>query len=260
MQAEKNMNYKTTEIQSFEELINLLSNPAFPIGNTVYRGVKDQVNHKLLPSIGRLKNIEGDFELYEKEILKKFKLRATSQLKFEPKNDWEWLALAQHHGLPTRLLDWTSNPLIAAYFATKPEINFEGKLNLPNENGGAIYVYNTQEYIDIESEKGPFEYGAGLFYTPFLTNRISGQAGLFSTHPGPRNVFSYPGFEKSLQVTTFSQELAQEIQRKLYKLGIRESILFPDLDGIANDIRVEMIFDSLQYPSSRKSYGPSDIR
>jgi hypothetical protein len=255
------MSHQTKEIKSFEELVNVLSNPTFPIGNTVYRGVKDQLNHKLIPSIGRLKNIDGDFDLYEKEILRKFKLRATSQLKFEPKNDWEWLALAQHHGLPTRLLDWTSNPLIAAYFATKPEINFEGKLKLPNENGGAIYIYNTKEYIDTDKEKkGPFEYGAGVFYTPFLTNRISGQAGLFSTYPGPTAEFDYPGFKESLQVITFNQELAIEIQRKLYKLGIRESILFPDLDGIANDIKTEMIFDDLQYPSSRRKYGPPDLR
>lgn len=238
------------EIKSFEELVNLLSNPSFSIGNTVYRGVKDKLNHKLIPSIGRLKNISGNFNHYEKEILRKFKLRATSQLKFQPKNDWEWLALAQHHGLPTRLLDWTSNPLIAAYFATKPEIDFEGKLTPPNKNGGAIYVYNTEEYIDIETEtKGPFDCESGVFYTPFLTNRISGQAGLFSTSLKPKNEFNHHGLEDNLRLITFNQELAIDIQRKLYKLGIRESILFPDLDGIANDIKTEMIFDDLQRPS-----------
>ena len=114
----------------------------------IFRGVTD-ASYPLLTTAGRMK-IREEFQLreIEKHILRTFQERAVPFLEFQPKNDWEWLAIAQHHGLPTRLLDWTRNALVAAYFAVRKEFSGDS----------AIYVIREEMIVaDPEEWKKPLD-------------------------------------------------------------------------------------------------------
>ena len=93
-----------------------------------FRG-QSSSDYKLLPSIGRLFQEEQADALlsFEKEIFNDFKRKYCMFTDTRPKNDKEFLFLAQHYGLPTRLLDVTQNPLVALYFACIDSPKLQGE-------------------------------------------------------------------------------------------------------------------------------------
>ena len=122
---------KEIKIRSFEEFHTVVQ--VLPQGS-MFRGVKD-AKYQLVPKIGRIPRLFDVDKNLEQNIFTLFKQGAVPYLNPKPVDNWEWLALAQHHGVPTRLLDWTENPLVAAFFAVEGSSSTEG----------AIYFFHALE-------------------------------------------------------------------------------------------------------------------
>jgi type I restriction enzyme M protein len=204
---------------SFVTLINSL-NTDF----SYYRGVSN-VDYKLIPSIGRKYGSNPQNMLVIESVLfKEFKRRAHAFLNEKPKNDWEWLFLAQHHGVPTRLLDWTSNPLIALYFI----VEFD------KDKDGCLFEIKHEPYFEEFDAIQPFQMTSDcLVLPPLLHPRYVNQAGLFSIQSNPDLEFK----STSLVKTIIKSGDKFRLSLWLKKFNITQSFLFPGLDGLAMDLK-----------------------
>jgi hypothetical protein len=213
---------KEIEIHTFAELHEIIE--TYDARTVIYRGMKS-AKFPLIPKIGRIipPDSNGSSEKNEKEILRLFKERALRFLDFMPTTDWDWLALGQQHGLPTRLLDWTDNPLVACYFAVEE----------PGEDDSVIYAYQNQSYIDVEKHPEPFRYRAvGKFIPRHISPRITNQGGLFTIHPKPYEPFESDDMVKII----IPHRIRAELKKTLNRYGVDRFALFPSLDGLSAHI------------------------
>ncbi len=220
-----------TSITSTKDMFTFLEQCASAGDNHLFRGVRKR-SYKLLPSIGRRKTNKGKpFDVdAEQLVLKLFRQKAHGFVKEHADDPLALLSSAQHHGLPTRLIDWSKNPLVALYFAVR-----DAFLPKPKEGpeDSVIYVYVPTQKVDLEKSFDPFTIKSVTRYIPKYWNpRIVAQMGIFTVHNKPNS----PWTSSAITEIPIRFEARKTMKVALNKMGIQESALFPDMDGIATYI------------------------
>jgi hypothetical protein len=205
-------------------------------GNWVFRGHSD-INYELVPSVGRSRHTSATREKYERSLFNIFRREAQGFLTTLPASEWEWLSLAQHHGLPTRLLDWTNNPLVALYFAVETH---------PETDGRVFALQALTKTPEAVRTASPFIITSPVKYYPnIVTPRIRAQEGVFIAcaqleQPLDNTLGNHWRIE-SLRVPA---DRKAHLRYELFRLGVHASSLFPDVDGLAARIRWQHLVTS----------------
>jgi hypothetical protein len=243
------MKYTDKKIKSVSELIKKLKkDSSFYNGPIWYRGQSNK-EYKLSPSFYRKAT-----KVSEMTLIKKFKQNATLLMGNNSHEDFEWLFIMQHHGVPTRLLDWTESSLIALYFACCDNSDKDAAIwiLLPSELNKHSGI-DPEENFDIPgiNELGnynPKNYHAdrtnimapAAAITARNTSRMQAQQGAFTIFHKRKDPIEVIGDKKHIWRYIIPNANKKDIIEELKICGIDKFQLFPELSSIGETLQKEI--------------------
>lgn len=251
-------------INSVEEFITTTrvdSSPWLTVQPKWFRGEPESTK-ALLPRLYR----EGLSDR-ENALLQLFRARAPAYYERVPerKQTDQWLFLAQHAGLPTRLLDWSESSLLGLYFALKEKekpaiVWMLNPLHLNHEANGRPEDINPDDLLEFplpwfrpepprrnpanENIRGAWEKdGPGValpvaVYPTYVHPRLHGQRSCFTVHGKRKEGLDKMVSGPLLKRYVINQNFRQEMLADLRVLGVTQTVAFPDLDGLATELRM----------------------
>jgi len=232
-------------IEGVGDLLDLLR--SLPPGQpSWFRGQLD-VNWKLQPSLLRQKR----WITAETDMLRRFRQEAAGRTTSRPDDEWSWLCLAQHHRLPTRLLDWSANPLVALFFSVEQDGDESGPvdaafyvLDPTSLNSATIKTPNVlligadeelEPYLPKSRSETPTGPVAVVAQQDF--GRIMAQSGVFTlTHHLDYQDFEFWGGQ-SLHKWEVPVTAKERIRNELDAMNIHDASVYLDLDRYGERIR-----------------------
>ena len=144
-----------------------------------------------------------------------------------PQSEWEWLVLAQHNGVPTRLMDWTHNALNALYFAVSDKFDGDSAVYILHYWDKCRFIRPRTE----DEEVSPFDIEEVLVYLPrHIHSRVVNQKGIFTAHPDPTEEIN----KDWVTELVIPNAARLELKRNLYSYGVTPHSIYPDLGGLAD--------------------------
>lgn len=258
---------KVQELREFQDIWKIISEQKFDRrvnryrSSYLYRGLSD-INFHLETSLAR--NCKHKGRILEKSILRNFTKYASIEEPGLENSMWRQLIIGQHHGLPTRLLDWTYSPLAALHFATSGEALCQMEesdcvvwaIDIEEINSLLPQKYNeelqkessylfTVEMMDrvvwqLDEYDNDMKADAMvLLEPPSIEQRIINQYSYFSVIPG--DMTDIEAFLESKTVNTvkyiIDKSLKWRIRDMLDQLNVNERIIYPGLDGLSSWIK-----------------------
>jgi FRG domain-containing protein len=259
----ENASYEVVLIESWDEYLSMISDS--PYQNWAFRGQRD-ASAPLFSALSRyLISFRVDPRAWpeqEERILRIFKRKAIHFLDVVPdrEDDFEWLALMQDHGAPTRLLDFTWSPYVAAFFALHNstteaviwacnpiEIEKTKRLDMTKVGSFRKYFLSTSDNFVWLGE--PYAMNrrliaqSGTFLVPAVLDKSIEQ--ILMDYPNPKDTL--------IKFILPAEKVREEGMRELYRMNITQATLFPDLDGLARSLAYELEFHWAYDPRTMKS-------
>ena len=236
MSAEKRIAQHLGEVNDLSSYLAAIHSALNGEMEALFRGHRD-VNWKLTPAIARQHltvRPQG-----EAAMLEEFKRRALPYLDAaHDLQDSDWLAIAQHHGMPTRLLDWSGSALTALWFAINEPA--------PSKSAAAVWMltYDQNDLMSESERARPLGVRRTALVRPrHVTRRITAQDGWFTLHRSHWGDAESPPFvaletnidyKKKLFYVSIPNDAFGPMRMQLAQAGVTSAVLFPDLAGVAS--------------------------
>ena len=223
-------------VRTFEEFVKAVMEFSDE-DEVLFRGQR-RADWDLSPSIARMKlRTHSTLRELEDRLVRDFRRECPPFIQQPIPDAWEQLAIAQHHGLATRLLDWTANPLAALWFAVKdPGIGRQPGLVL-------MFALEPSDHVADRESTSPFAIRRTKFFQPgHLTPRIVAQAGWFSVHAWNSRGQRY---SRMNHLSSYSSRIERLIippasfaalRAALDRMGVNHASLFPDINGLTQHL------------------------